>query len=185
LVSAPHASSPRERRFAEIGVLITMAIWSANFVVVKSAMGSFGPITFSAFRFGLAAIVLIAILRWREGSFMWPGPKAPALFALGAIGFGAYQVLWMLGLAQISAGDSALLVAAAPVFTALLAAAVGMDVLTAPKLGGAMLAFAGVALVITGGGAVTLGASLVGDLLTLGAAACWAVYTVGSARALR
>ncbi len=162
-----------------------MAIWSANFVVVKAALGSFGPITFSAFRFGLAAVVLLAILRWREGSFGWPGSRAPVLFVLGATGFGAYQVLWMLGLAQISAGDSALLVAAAPVFTALLAAAVGMDVLTAPKLGGALLAFAGVGLVITGGGAVTLGASLVGDLLTLGAAACWAVYTVGSARALR
>lgn len=184
-MSAPRGAGPRERRLAEIGVLVTMAIWSANFVVVKAALGSFGPITFSAFRFGLAAVVLLAILRWREGSFGWPGSRAPVLFLLGATGFGAYQVLWMLGLAQISAGDSALLVAAAPVFTALLAAAVGMDVLTAPKLGGALLAFAGVALVITGGGAVSLGASLVGDLLTLGAAGCWAVYTVGSARALR
>jgi drug/metabolite transporter (DMT)-like permease len=184
-VSAPAAVTSAERRLAEIGVLVTMVVWSGNFVVVKAAMDTFGPVTFSAIRFTFASLVLLAILRWREGSFRWPGPKAPALFALGAIGFGAYQVLWMVGLTQITAGDSALLIAAAPVFTALLAAAVGMDALTVPKLGGALLAFAGVGLVIAGGHELSLGASLLGDLLTLAAALCWAVYTVGSAKILR
>ena len=55
------------------------------------------------------------------------------LLGLGLIGFGGYQVLWTTGLTQISAGDSALLIAASPVLVALLAAAVGMDRLTAPE----------------------------------------------------
>ncbi len=139
-MSTPQAVTRRERRLAEIGVLVTMVVWSGNFVVVKGAMGTFGPVTFSAIRFTLAALLLLGILRMREGSFRWPGRRAPVLVALGATGFGVYQVLWMLGLTQVSAGDSALLIAAAPVFTALLAAAVGMDRLTAPKLGGALLA---------------------------------------------
>ena len=54
-----------------------------------------------------------------------------------------------------------------------------MDRLTAPKLAGALIAFAGVAVVIGGSQALSLGSSLVGDVLTLGAAVLWAVYTVG------
>ena len=46
------------------------------------------------------------------------------------------------------------------------------------KLIGAFVSFAGVALVIAAGQGLDLGASLVGDVLTLVAAACWAVYTV-------
>jgi drug/metabolite transporter (DMT)-like permease len=101
---------------------------------------------------------------------------------LGLLGFGCYQILWTTGLTQISAGDSALLVAASPVVTALLAAAVGMDRLTGPKLAGALIAFAGVAVVIGGSQALSLGSSLVGDALTLGAAVLWAIYTVGASR---
>ncbi len=62
--------------------------------------------------------------------------------------------------------------------TALLAMAVGADTPNAVKLIGAFISFAGVALVIAAGQGLDLGASLVGDVLTLVAAACWAVYTV-------
>ena len=92
------------------------------------------------------------------------------LIVLGLLGFGFYQILWTMGLTKISAGDSALLVAASPVVVALLAAAVGMDRLTGPKLAGALIAFAGVAVVIGGSQALSLGSSLVGDVLTLAAA---------------
>ncbi len=190
----PHADAPphhhvrataRERRLAEIGVLATVAIWSANFVVVKAAIGELGPFTFTSLRYVVAALTLLAILRWRTGSLRWPAGYGRQLFAMGALGFGAYQLLWSLGLTQITAGDSALLIAASPVFTALLAGAVGMDRLTTPKLAGALIAFTGVAVVIAGGHELSLGASLVGDLLTLGAAGLWAVYTTAGARILR
>ena len=107
------------------------------------------------------------------------------LMGLGVLGFGCYQVAWTVGLTQITAGDSALIVAASPVFVALLAGAVGMDRLTPPKLVGALIAFVGVALVIAGGHELTLGASLAGDVLTLVAAASWALYTVIGTRMLR
>lgn len=173
------------RRLAEAGILAAILIWSANFVVVKGSYAAFGPLGFAALRFGLAAVTLLVLLRWREGSLRWPGRLMPVLVVLGALGFGGYQVLWAIGLTSITAGQSALLVAAAPVFTALLAGATGMDELSAPKVGGAVLAFVGVALVVTGGQAVSLGGSLLGSVLTLGAAALWAIYTVGATRAVR
>ena len=44
-----------------------------------------------------------------------------ALLLLGAVGFGLYQVLWTTGLKQVTAGNSALLIASSPVLPALLA----------------------------------------------------------------
>ena len=174
--------SARTRQLAEIGILVTVLIWSANFVIVKATIGGLGPLTFTGARYLVASLTLLAILRWREGSIRPPAGYGWALLALGVLGFGCYQILWTTGLTMISAGDSALLLAISPVITALLAAAVGMDRLSAPKLAGALLAFAGVVIVIGGSQALSLGSSLLGDALTIGAAVLWAVYSVGASK---
>jgi drug/metabolite transporter (DMT)-like permease len=176
--------TPRERRLADLGLLATVAVWSANFVVVKAAIGVVGPLTFTSARYIVAPLTLFAIIRWRTGAIRRPEGLALKLVLLGVLGFGCYQVVWTIGLTQITAGDSALLVASSPVLIALLAAAVGMDRLTVPKLAGALVAFAGVALVVTGG-QLSSGSSLTGYVLTLSAAVLWAVYTVLGARMLR
>ncbi len=178
-------ASARDRRLAEAGVLLTVLIWSANFVVVKAAIGDLGPLTFTAIRYVVASVTLFLLVRWRMGVIRRPTGLTLRLIALGMLGFGCYQVAWTLGLTQITAGDSALIIAASPVLVALLAGAIGMDRLTTPKLAGALIAFAGVALVIAGGHDLALGASLAGDALTLLAACLWAVYTVIGTRMLR
>ncbi|MEA2632487.1 MAG: hypothetical protein QOE66_2706, partial [Chloroflexota bacterium] len=53
------------------------------------------------------------------------------------------------------------------------------------KIVGAFVSFAGVGLVIAAGQGLDLGASLFGDVLTLVAAGCWAVYTVFGSSILR
>lgn len=179
------AGTSRERRLAEAAVLITVMIWSANFVVVKAAIGVFGPLTFTALRYVVAAATLFLLLRWRSGAIRWPGRDGPILLGLGVLGFGAYQVLWTVGLTQITAGNSALITAVSPVLVALVAGAVGMDRLTRPKLAGAGIAFAGVAVVIAVGHQISLEASLAGDVMTLGSASLWAIYTTAGARILR
>jgi drug/metabolite transporter (DMT)-like permease len=63
--------------------------------------------------------------------------------------------------------------------------ATGADAPNPVKLAGAFVSFAGVALVIAAGQGLSLGASLVGDGLTLLAAACWAIYTVFGSTILR
>jgi len=160
-------------------------VWSANFVVVKAAIGVLGPLTFTTARYAVAAITLLLLSRWRFGAVRRPGRFTLRLLGLGMLGFGGYQVLWTLGLTQITAGDSALIIAASPVLTVLLAGAVGMDRVTTPKVAGALIAFAGVAVVVAAGHELSLGASLIGDLLTLGAAVLWAIYTVVGTRMLR
>ncbi|MBI3745252.1 MAG: DMT family transporter [Chloroflexi bacterium] len=151
--------------------------WAANFIVVKAANREIPPITFAFLRFGTAALLLLVVLRWREGTIRMPRRDGLRIMGLGAIGFGAYQILWPTALQTIPAGDSAFLIAATPVMTALLASVAGSDTLTRRKLAGAIVSFAGVGIVVAGGPGLGLGKSILGDGLTLTAALCWAIYT--------
>lgn len=162
-----------------------MAFWAANFIVVKAANEQIPPVTFAFMRFGIAALTLLIGLRVMEGGISLPRRDVVPVLGLGALGFGVYQVLWATALQDIPAGDSALLVASTPVLTALLAVWSGADVLTRTKLLGSLVSFAGVAVIVAAGPGLNLGASLVGDLLTLGAALCWSIYTAFGAPILR
>jgi drug/metabolite transporter (DMT)-like permease len=162
-----------------------MVFWAGNFIVVKGAVGVVPPIAFTFLRYVLASVTLLVLLRWREGAIRLPHGDILRLALLGSVGFGCYQVIWPVALQTIPAGDSALLIATTPVITALLAIAVGADAANPVKVIGALVSFVGVALVIAAGQGVNLGVSLVGDLLTLGAAVCWALYTVYGAAILQ
>ncbi len=162
-------------------MLVVVIAWAANFIVVKAANREIAPIAFSFLRFSLSAVLLLALLRWREGSVRMPVRQVAPIMALGAVGFGMYQMLWPTALQTIPAGDSAFLIAATPVFTALFASMAGSDVLTRRILAGALVSFAGVGIVVAGGPGLGLGASLLGDGLTLLAAVCWAAYTAWGA----
>ena len=177
--------SPSERRLAEVGVLVVMVLWAANFIVVKSAVGVLPPVGFTFLRFVIASVTLLALLRWREGSIALPRRDFLAICGLGAIGFGLYQILWTTGLTSIPAGDSALIIASTPVLVAVLAVIAGADTLTPMKFVGAALSFLGVVVVIAAGVGISMSGSVVGSLLTLAAAACWATYTAFAAPVLR
>jgi drug/metabolite transporter (DMT)-like permease len=169
--------SAADRRLAEIGVLAVMVLWAANFIVVKSAVAQLPPVGFTFLRFTLASVTLLVLLRWREGSIGLPRRDLVAILGLGAIGFGAYQILWTTGLTTVPAGDSALLIASTPVLVALLSVVARSDVLTPLKLLGVIVSFVGVVVVVASGAGVSLGGSLVGEAVTLAGAVCWAIYT--------
>jgi drug/metabolite transporter (DMT)-like permease len=166
-------------------VLVVMAFWAANFIVVKAAIAQIPPVTFAFLRFGLAALTLVILLRWREGRLGLPRRDVLPILGLGALGFGIYQILWSVALQAIPAGDSALLIATTPVITALLAVTNGADTLTRTKLLGSLVSFAGVGVIVSSGHGLSLGGAIVGDVLTLVAALCWSIYTAYGAPILR
>jgi drug/metabolite transporter (DMT)-like permease len=174
-----------DRRRTEIAVLAVMVLWAANFIVVKDIIGILPPVGFTFLRYALASLALLAILRWTEGEVRLPTPGAGRILLLGGLGFGLYQMLWTVGLQSIPAGDSALLIAASPVLTAVIAVLIRTDTLTPLKAVGVVLSFAGVVLVIAAGVGIELTGSPIGFALTMAAALCWATYTAVAARVLR
>ncbi len=166
-------------RRVDATMLLLVVIWGLNFSVVKLAFPVMPPLAFNALRFAGATILLLTVLRVVEGPWQVERTEVPGLIALGIVGHTFYQIFFITGVARTTAGNSSLFLAMVPLFVALLGALFKIDRVTARMWVGIVLAFAGLVLLVQGRGDVAFGGpALVGDLLTLLAAICWASYTV-------
>jgi drug/metabolite transporter (DMT)-like permease len=179
------ATPTRDRDLGtDVGLLLLTLIWGVNFTVVKGAMELIPPMAFNALRFPVASLVVYLVLR-AQGPLTLPRREdIPWLLLLGVAGNGIYQIFFIQGLSGTTAGNSALLLATVPVWTALLSSAMGEGQLPRAVKWGIGITFTGILLIIGGGQkALTLGGStLLGDALALGSAILWSLYTVGSHR---
>lgn len=173
-----HATSTRPGVWLTEGSLVLMAvIWAVNFSVVKYGTSLVDPLAYNGIRVGLAAVVLGLIV----GVARAPLPARAdilALLALGALGNGFYQCLFVIGISQTSASDAALVIAATPAFVAIIGKLRGTERTTAKRGVGIALSILGMAFVVLGATTSSGNASLVGDLIMLAASLCWALYTV-------
>jgi drug/metabolite transporter (DMT)-like permease len=170
---------------AEIATLLVMVTWGANVVAVKAAIADVPPILFTFTRFMAAFFVLLVLLRWREGGVTLPRRDTLQIAVLGLVGFGLYQDLWASALGQTTAANSALLTAATPISTMLIAAAVGSDTLSPAKAIGAAISFGGAIGVVAATHGFGLTGASAGDLMTLVATVCWACYVAFGTPVLR
>src|SRR5437899_5627080 len=159
--------------------------WSGSWITGKLAVASAPPLEISAVRFIIAAVVLAAIAIATRTD-LGRGSLWPVVLA-GVFGYFAYNAFVFVGLTMAPASDGALIVPTIiPVLTAVAASFVG-ERLTATKLAGLALASVGAAIVIAAGqsGDAISSRRLIGDVLMLLGAGCWAVYTVLGTIALR
>ena len=182
---AEPAPSIRALRVAEVSALLVMLIWGGNVVAVKAILSDLPPIVFAFTRFATAFVVLLALLRWREGSVGLPRRDVVPLLLLGLAGFGLYQDLWATALGQTTASNSALITAATPVSTMLIAAAIGSDRITRAKVAGAAIALSGAIGVVEVTHGFGFSGASAGDLMTFAATVCWSVYVAFGAPVLR
>jgi drug/metabolite transporter (DMT)-like permease len=174
----PSAELPRPGVWLTDMTLVLMAlIWGVNFVVIKFATHVLPIVAFNAVRVSLAAVALVIAGSLTGGP--WPGRKqALSLLALGILGNGIYQMLFVQGVAHTRASDAAILIAATPAFIAVLARIRGAERVHRKVWGGILLSVLGIALISTAGMAGQSQSSLFGDLLVLGGSFCWALYSV-------
>lgn len=165
---------------AEVALALMSIIWGVNWSVVKYGTTLFPPLAYNAVRIGSAAVILIAIALLLGGSV--PGRRDVfALLALGTLGNGIYQILFIEGVARTRAGEAALVIGASPALMALIGRLLGVEIVTKRSMLGIALSMFGVGLIVLGratSGANAQGGSLLGDLLVLCGAVCWAFYTV-------
>ncbi len=171
---------PRSIGLADLGMLTVVLIWGSNFAIAKSALAEFQPLVFGSLRFFGATLLLFIFTWFREGDLRIPRRDWAPLLVLGFVGNCVYQLLFVGGLSRTTASNSGLILGTAPIFVALLGTAVGSEKLYARNWLGILLSFVGLFLLVTGSGAgLSLGSeTLVGDIMTLGATAAWATYTV-------
>jgi drug/metabolite transporter (DMT)-like permease len=162
----------------DAGLVLMAAIWGVNFSVVKAGLQALTPLSFTAVRMVLAALVLFGIARFARDA--WPSRRDTGrLLLLGLLGNGCYQLLFISGLARTRAGVAALIVAAGPAWIAIISRLLGRERVSRLGWAGIGLQLLGVSCVVgstqtfEGGESGLLGALLI----SLGSIA-WALYSI-------
>lgn len=172
--------------WADGGALLAVLIWGVSFPVLKAIMTVMDPLALMLVRGLVSLVVLAAILR-RTGAWRPPARgELPELLSVGLVGLTLNQILYSWGLHLTTASHSGLIFTVTPLFVFGLSQALGqvrvrrLDILgLALGVGGALLIIGWPASGAAGG------ASVLGDLLTVGAAITWGVWTVLAAPILR
>lgn len=151
-------------------VALTVLFWASAFPAIRAALAAFGPAEVAALRFAVASLALGLYLAWARPAL--PSlADLPRILAAGGLGIAAYNLLLNTGSRVVDAGTASFVVNTAPVFTALLGAALLGERLRPLGWFGIGLSFAGVALIAVGRGDMGFGT---GALLVLAAAVCQA-----------
>ncbi len=161
-------------------LLVTMSlIWGINYTVVKYGTSVIAPLAYNGVRVTMAAVTLLAVVWWTKRPL--PSRRDTiTLLALGVLGNGIYQLLFIEGVARTRAGDAALVLAASPAFIAIFGRVLGVERITARGVVGILLSLAGMAFVVygrqmeSGGGEATL----TGNALVLCGSVAWSLYSV-------
>jgi len=173
-------SSAKRPSFWFLAFMLTLMLmlWSFNYVAGKIALRHLDPISLACFRIELAAVIMLVIYfsRGRRAplhvSDIWP-------FAyLGFFGVVVNQGLFTVGLNYTTSNHSAVIIAIGPIIVLLLARALKLEALTAGKILGMAVAFAGVFLLEAEQGSPRNSPFLVGDLITLGGTIGFSIYAV-------
>jgi len=103
---------------------VALTVWGATPLVTKVAVGTVDGVTVGLLRPVLSALLSIPLALAMRLRLPWRG-RDGVLLALSALGgFVIFPVLYSEGVERTSAAHAALIIAAAPVFTGLVVAAV-------------------------------------------------------------
>lgn len=172
----------QQLNFVTIANLLTAtALWAGNAIAGRLLVSSaaVSPVTLSAVRWGLAAVLLLP-LGWRvftPDSPLWQNKKRFLL--LGLFGVGSYNVLLYLALETSSAINVTLIGASMPIWMLLIGAVFYQTQPSLLQLLGAVVSLIGVSIVLTRGDLSTLLSMqmVAGDLLIMLATILWAFYS--------
>ena len=162
----------------------TGAIWGVMFVIGKSALDRVDAFHLTTIRYGVAGAILLALLWAVEGrSALRLEGRGRKLWLLGSLGFAGFNLLAFTGLEHARPESAALIVAFAPLVTALV---LWLRTRVAPSravLATFVVALVGVFFVVTHGDPASIvhGSVGWGDALVLGGVVSFVVYTLGAA----
>lgn len=159
-----------------------MVAWGVNFAFVKHVLDHLGVAAFMFLRFSILPLLALAMLalafrgRLRRS---WPRREdLPRFIACALIGHTLHIALVMWGMNLSTAFSSSLVLTSGPLFTLFILALLGAERLHARQVAGTVVAAVGIALFLSDKFGRGLAQAGVGDLVLLGAAALFSLYTV-------
>jgi drug/metabolite transporter (DMT)-like permease len=167
-------------------LVVLAALWGPSFLFIKVAVAEIPPLTLVAGRVGIAAALLLAMLRLQGGSL----PKSRRLWmhfaVVGLFSNALPFALFSWGELYIDSALAAILNGTTPLFTMVLAHFfIADDRLSPVKVAGALLGFGGLALLIAPSLMGGVQATTLGLLAVTAAAASYGIAIVYTRQNLR
>ena len=159
-------------------MLAVVLIWAANNVVVKAVLDELAPLAYVLGRFVIVVALLFGWLALRRVPLRPVRADLPLFALAGLSGYAIYNAFFTVGLDRTSAFSVALLISLGPVFTLLFATLLGIERARRGQWLGVGCAAVGVAVFV--GDKLRGGVPAGGDLLSLLAAASFAVYSLAT-----
>ena len=131
-------------------VLLFCLTWSSAFPAAKLAISVGPPLLYLAVRFGAASLLLLSFcaIRGKLRAEVRATTPLLSLLGLGVINQACYQGLAWMGMRSVSGGLATIVASLSPVLVTLLAVPLLGERMTARKLAGLVLGFAGAAFVV-------------------------------------
>ena len=164
-----------------IRLVFTMIFWGGTFISGRLLAAELHPQTAAAFRFILAALMLLTVILVQEkGLPRLNGKQWVAMALLGMTGIFSYNIFFFTGLQTVEAGRASMIIAVNPVVTAFLAMLIFRERFTALRVVGMVLSVTGALIVISRGNpsAYLHGDIGIGELSIVGCVMSWSAYTL-------
>ena len=166
--------------------LLSAFLWSTTFVCVRYLMVNkqVDPLTLALIRFSLGALTLLifGLLCRRKALILPRGRDLGSMAILALFGIGGMSVLLFFGQQRTTAINSSLLMQLNPIYILFLGLFIG-ERFSWMNMVGILVSMVGALLVVgvlTPHGLQGSWRQNAGDLLVLGAALCWAIYSIFS-----
>ncbi|GAA2065405.1 DMT family transporter [Catenulispora yoronensis] len=166
-------------------VLGAALIWSTSFAVTKVTLARVPPMTIGAMRFGIAALILAALVHVRRGRSRservrsLPTVRQRLSIGLaGLLGISAYFAVENLGVQKATASDATLIVASYPIITLAVELVLRRTGLSLVRLAGMVIALGGVWLIVRDGAGADAESRLWGDALLILGGLVWAGFNL-------
>ena len=172
---------PKWPRRDALLLLCLSAIWGSSFLFIKLGVDALDPSVVVLGRTAVGVAILVPLLVGRGGLAPLRGSWRP-LVVLGLVN--NIVPFWLLAFAEtrIDSGLTAVIQAAAPIFTVLLATRLDPEqAVRGLRLAGIATGFVGVALLV----GVQRGSEVLGAVAVLGTALCYAVSVLYAGRTVR
>lgn len=174
------AQSSRTGHAVLLGVQVLFGLFPV-FGAVAFEPGGFSPFGVAAWRISVGALVLggLALVLYRGRAVPRREDLGGFVFA-GLFGIVANQGLYLAGLERSTPANAGLLICLVPVFTYLVATALGQERFQKRCVVGMAVAFAGMVPLFTGRGASVFGEHALGNSLMAANGLCYSLFLVRS-----
>lgn len=151
-------------------------MWGLSFIASKHAMNAgFTPMTLALFRYVVASACLVPITLLTEKRMPLRKQDVLPMILSGLTGITFYYFFEYYGIQRTSTVNASLILAAIPILTMLAEAVVYKTRLRPAQVAGAVISMIGVGMILFSGSNEGE-ASIVGDLLIMGASIVWVAY---------